>query len=85
MISSANLGEESPVVVVEEIDEEEASGGNGLPDGFGLPVLLEFDEEEILAQLGFGERGGIGGEVGVEESNTTIVGVAGAISVVAQG
>ena len=55
MIVGADLGEERPVGVPEQIDEEHACGGDGLADGFGLPMLLEFDEQEVVAQLGFGE------------------------------
>ena len=84
VITSANLGEEGPIVVVEEIDEEEAGGRNGLAEGFWLPALLELYEEEILAQLGFAERGRIGGEVGVENSHMTVIGVSGAVGVVAE-
>ena len=38
VIAGANLGEESPVAMVEEIDEEEAGCGDGLTDGFWLPI-----------------------------------------------
>ena len=38
MIAGANLGEESPVAVLEEIDEEEASCGDGLTEGVWLPI-----------------------------------------------
>ena len=85
VIAGANLGEESPVAMVEEIDEEEAGCGDGLTDGFWLSMLLELHEEEILTELSFGERGRIGGEVGVEEPDMTVIGVASAIGVVAQG
>ena len=40
VIACANLGEESPVAMVEEIDEEEAGCGDGLTEGFGLPMLF---------------------------------------------
>ena len=84
VIARANLGEESPVAMLEEIDEEEAGCGEGLTEGLGLPMLFELHEEEILTELGFGESGRIGGEVRVEEPDLTVIGVASAIGVVAQ-
>ena len=84
VIPGANSGEEGPIVVVEKIDEEEASGGDGLAEGLGLPVLLKFYEEDIVAQLGFGEGGGITGEVGLEKAHLAVIGVPGAIGVVAE-
>ena len=38
VIAGANLGEESSVAVMEEIGEEEAGCGDGLTDGFWLPI-----------------------------------------------
>ena len=38
MIACADLGEESPVAMVEEVDEEETGCGKGLTEGLGLPI-----------------------------------------------
>jgi hypothetical protein len=85
VIFGADLGEDRPVRLAQEVDKTHFGGGEGLPDGFGLPMLLEFDEEEIVAQLGLGEGRGISGEMFVEESELSIIGMAGAVGVVAQG
>jgi hypothetical protein len=85
MILGADLGEDRPVGVAEQIEEEQARGGEALTDGLWLPVLGEFDEDEVVAQLILGKEGGIAGEVIVDEADLTVVGVACAIGVVAQG
>ncbi len=38
-----------------------------LAAGFGFRMLVELDEEEVVAELGFGDVNGIGGEVLVDE------------------
>jgi hypothetical protein len=83
MILGADLGEDLPVAVAELIEEKHPGGGQGLADGFGVPLFLEFDEEEVVAQLVFGEGGGIGGEMFLEEAQLAVIGVTGAIGVVA--
>ena len=85
VIFDPKLGEDAPVGVAEQIDEEQADGSPGLTEGFGLPVFLEFDEEEVVAELGLSEQCGIASEVFVEQPHLTVVGMAGAIGVVAKG
>ena len=51
VIPGADLGEERPIGALEQIDEEHPCRGGRLADGLGLPVLLEFDEEEVVPQL----------------------------------
>jgi hypothetical protein len=85
VILGANLGEDRPLGVAQEIDKEHASRGPGLADGFGLPVFLEFDEKEVVAQLGLGEEGRITGAMLVDQAHLAVIGVPGSIGVVAQG
>ena len=85
VIADADLGENRPVVVPQELDVEHAGGGNRLADGFGPPMLLEFDEEEIVAQLSFGEAGRIAAQMLMHQAQLTVVGVAGAIGIIVQG
>jgi hypothetical protein len=47
-------------------------------------MLLQFDEKEIFAQLGFGESGWITGKILVNEPDLAIVRVTRSIGVVAQ-
>ncbi len=56
VVLGADLAEDRPVGVAEEVDEELARGGERLADGVRLPVLRQFDEEEVVAQLGLGEE-----------------------------
>jgi hypothetical protein len=63
VVFGADLGEEGPAGMAEEIDEEHGGSGQSLADGLGLPVLLEFDEEEIVAELGLGDRGRVAAAV----------------------
>ena len=84
VIFGADLGKERPVGMPEEIDEEHAGGGEGLADGLGRPMLLELDEEEVVAQLGLGDGGRIAADVLVDEPELAVVGVPGSIGVVAQ-
>ena len=85
MIFGADLEEHLPVGAAEEVVEKHPGGGHSLADRFGLPLLLEFDEEEVVAQLSFGQLGWIASEVFVEQAQLTVISVAGAIGVVAQG
>jgi hypothetical protein len=80
-----DVGMKAQLLIPEEVDEELAGGGESLADGLGLPVLLEFDEEEVVAELGFGEEGGVEVEVLVDEAELAVVGVACAAGVVAEG
>ena len=84
VIFGLDLREQSPVGVSEEINEEHAGGGAGLADGLGSPLFLEFDEQEVLAELGFGDGSRVAAEVLVDEPELAVVGVPGAIGVVAQ-
>jgi len=78
------LGKERPVGFAQQFDKEHFGRGHCLPDAFGLPVLVQFDEQEVFAQLGFGERGWITMEMLVDEPHLAIVGVPGSIGVVTQ-
>jgi hypothetical protein len=49
-----------------------------LADGFGLPVLLEFDKQEVVAQLGLIDGGRITGAKLVDQAHLAVVGVTGA-------
>ena len=84
VIFGADLGEDGPVGVAEEVDKKLATSGQRLANGFGLPLLLEFDEEEVVAHLGLGEQRRIAAEVLVNQAQLSVVRVAGAIGVVAQ-
>ena len=84
VIFGADLGKDRPVRLPEQINKAHFGGGEGLSNGFGLPLLLEFDEEEVVAQLGLGEGGGITGEMLVQEPELAIIGMAGPIGVIMQ-
>lgn len=85
VIFGADLSKDAPMRFTQQIDEAHFGGGDGLSDGLGAPMLLEFDEEEVVAQLGFGEVGRVAGEMLVDKPELAIVGVASAIGVVMQG
>ena len=82
VIFGADLREDGPGGLAEQLDEEHFGGGQGLADGLGLPMLFEFNEQEVVAQLGLGNESGIGGAVLVKEPELAIVGMPGAVSVV---
>ena len=84
MVLGADLGKETPAGLAQEIDEAHFGGGQGLAEGLGAPMLLEFNEEEIVAQLGLGEGVRIAMAMLVNEPDLAIVGVPGAIGVVMQ-
>ena len=84
VIFSADLSKDAPVRFSQEIDEAHFGGGEGLSDGLGLPMLLEFNKEEVFAQLGLRNDGGVTGEMFVDEPQLAIVGMAGPIGVVVQ-
>src|SRR5258708_3604686 len=84
VIFGADLREQSPVGMLEEIYKKHPGCGQGLTDGLGRPMLLELYEEEILAQLGLRECGWIAAEVLVDQPELAVVGVPGSIGVVAQ-
>lgn len=48
-------------------------------------MLLELNEEEIIAELGFGETGGIAAKMFVDQPDLAVVRVAGSIGIVAEG
>jgi hypothetical protein len=85
MILGADLGEDFPIGVFEQIDEEQAGGRPGLTDGLGLPVLLEFDVKKVVPELGLGEGGGVTTEMLVDQAHLAVISVPGAIGVVAEG
>jgi hypothetical protein len=69
----------------EQVDEKQARGRRRLTNGFGLPALLQLHEQEIITQLSFGDRGGITLEPFLDQTELTVISVAGAIGVIAQG
>src|ERR1017187_10343852 len=85
VVLGADLGEERPVLMPEEFDEEHAGCGQSLADGLGLPMLLELYEQEVVAQLRLGEGGWIAAQVLVNQPDLSVIGVPGAVGVVAQG
>ena len=85
MVLGADLREQAPVGMAEKVDKEHTGGGASLADGLGLPMLLEFYEEEVLAKLRLGEGGRIAAEVLVNQPDLAVVGVPGAVGIVAQG
>src|ERR1041385_7605530 len=85
MIFGADLREESPVAMLEDVDKKHPGCGEGLTDGLGRPMLLELYEEKVVAKLGFGDRGWIATEVLVDEPELAIVGMPRSIGVVTQG
>ena len=84
VILGANLSKERPVGFAEQLDKEHSGRGQCLPDALGFPVLLQFDEKEIFAQLGFGDCGCITIEMLVNEPQLAVVGVPRPIGVVTQ-
>ena len=67
VILGANLRKDRPVRFAQQLDKEHFGRGQCLPDAFGFPVLLQFDEKEVFAQLGFGDGGWITTEILVNE------------------
>ena len=61
------------------------AAAQGLADGLGIPVLLELYKQEVVAQLGLGDGGRIATQVLVNQPDLSVIGVPGAIGVVAQG
>src|SRR5262249_16534982 len=84
VIFGADLGENGPVWFAEQIDKAHFSSGDGLANGLGFPVLLEFDEKEVVAQLGLGDEGGITADMFVDEPDLAIIGMASAIGIEAE-
>src|SRR3974390_1718200 len=84
VILGADLRKEGPVRSAEQLDKEHSGRGQSLPDAFGFPVLLQFDEKEIFAQLGFGDCGCITTEMLMNEPDLPIVRVPRSIGVVTQ-
>ena len=84
MIFGADLGKDLPLRFAQEIDEAHFGGGQGLADGFGLPMLFEFNKQEVVAQLRLGDDSGVTGEMLVDEPDLAIIGVACSIGVVVQ-
>ena len=84
VILGADLGEDAPQGALEQLDKEELGAGQRLADGLGLPVLLELDEKQVVAQMRFLEGGRIALEVLVKQAHRAVVRVTGALGVVAQ-
>lgn len=85
MVFGADLREDQPVGVPQLVDEEHACRSAGLVNGLGLPMLAQLDHEEVVAQLGLGERKRIGAEMLVNQPQLAVIRVSGAIGVVTQG
>jgi len=84
VIFGADLGKDCPGRLAEQIDKKHFGGGQSLSNGLGLPMLLELYEEEVVAQLGFGNGSRITGQMFVDEPQVPIIGMASAIGVVTQ-
>ena len=84
MVFGSDLGKHRPVRLAEQINKIHFGRGQGLADALGFPMLLEFDKEEVVAQLGLGNGGRIAGQMLVDEPELPVVGVASAVGVVAQ-
>jgi hypothetical protein len=67
VILDGDLGKHLSIGLSEEPDAEYAGRRAGLADGFGPPELFELDEQEVIAELSFSDRGRIAGEVLVNE------------------
>src|SRR5258705_10536830 len=85
VIFGANLGKQSPVGMLEQVDEKHPGGGQGLANGLGGPMLLELQEQKVVAKLSFGECGWIATEVLVNKPESTVIREPGSFGVVAKG
>lgn len=79
-----DLGEDLPVLMPEHLKEEDLRGSGRLANRLGLPLLHVLHVEDVVAKLALGEPGRIAAEVLVDQSHVTVVGMAGAIAVVAK-
>ena len=53
-----------------------------MPDGFGHPLLAEFDEDKVMPELGLGNGFRIHFEVVVDQADMSIIGMTGAVGVI---
>ena len=84
LVLGVDLREDPPVLMLHHFHEEELRTGGSLADGFGLPVFDGFDVEDVVAVLGFGDRGGIHHAIFVHEAHLAVVGMPGARGVESQ-
>ncbi len=80
-----NLRKDAPVVVTEHVDEEELGNGDSLTDGLRHPMLDGLDMEDVVAELGFGERSWIAPEMIAKEANSSVIGLTSARSFSVEG
>lgn len=83
MILGADLAQNGPLGMTEEVDEELVTCGLGQANGLGLPVLFEFDEKEVVAELGLGQQRMVRSKVLMDQPQLTVVRVTRSIGVVA--
>jgi len=75
-----DLRKDAPVVLAEDVGEEEFGDGNGLAYGFGHPMLDGLDIEDVVAELVFGERNWIAPEMITQEAYGSVIRITGARS-----
>ena len=85
MIFGADLGKDDPIGVPEQIDKVHSGGSTGLPNRLGFPMLPELDEKEVIAELRFDYVSRIAIEIFVNQPHVPVIGMPGAIGVVAKG
>ena len=84
VILGADLGEDAPQGALEQLDKVELRAGQRLADRLWLPVLLELDVKQVVAQMRFLQGGWIALEVLVQHAHRTVVRVTSALGIEAQ-
>ena len=84
VILGADLGEDAPQGALEQLDKEELRAGQRLADRLWLPVLVELDVKQVVAQMRFLQGGRIAVEVLVQHAHRTVVRVTSALGIEAQ-
>ena len=84
VILGADLGEDAPQGALEQLDKEEFCAGQRLADRLWLPVFVELDVKQVVAQMRFLQGGRVALEVLVQQAHRTVVHVTGALGIEAQ-
>ena len=84
VILGADLGEDAPQGALEQLDKEEFCAGQRLADRLWLPVLVELDVKQVVAQMRFLQGGRVALEVLVQHTHRTVVRVTSALGIEAQ-